>query len=201
MTTSNGAPKVIFWTVPVIALMAIAAAVIINWAETSRAQLPVLGEVPRFSLTERSGRPVTQDNLKGHLTVVDFIFTSCRSICPTMTANMSELYRLYKSSDKVHFLSISVDPDRDSLEVLQRYANDHGVTDDRWLFARGALVDVAYLMEKGFMLSAEDLPGGHPSQLILVDDKGQIRGYFTNEDPSGLNALKMQIRELARALP
>ncbi|MCX6832649.1 MAG: SCO family protein [candidate division Zixibacteria bacterium] len=114
---------------------------------------------------------------------------------------MSELYQLYKFSDKVHFLSISVDPDRDSLEVLRRYANDHGVTDDRWLFARGALVDVAYLMEKGFMLSAEDLPGGHPSQFILVDDKAQIRGYFTNEDPSGLNALKIQIRELARTMP
>ncbi|MCX6832650.1 MAG: hypothetical protein NT028_11080 [candidate division Zixibacteria bacterium] len=51
MTTSDSTPKGIFWTVPVIALLAIAAAVIINWAETSRAQLPVLGEVPRFSLT------------------------------------------------------------------------------------------------------------------------------------------------------
>jgi protein SCO1 len=201
MTTSNSVPKKLFWTVPVIALLAIAAAVIINWAETSRAQLPVLGEVPRFTLTESSGKPVTKDNLKGHLTVVDFIFTTCRGICPVMTGNMSELYQLYRSSDKVHFLSISVDPDRDSLAVLRRYANDFGVTDDRWLFARGALVDVAYLMEKGFMLSAEDLPGGHPSQFILVDDKAQIRGYYTNEDPSGLNALKTQIRELARAMP
>jgi protein SCO1/2 len=163
--------------------------------------MPALGEVPRFSLTERNGKPVTKDDLTGHLTVVDFIFTTCRGICPTMTANMSELYQLYKSSDKVHFLSISVDPDRDSLEVLLRYANDHGVTDNRWLFARGALVDVAYLMEKGFMLSAEDLPGGHPSQFILVDNKAQIRGYYTNEDPSGLDALKTQIRELARAMP
>jgi protein SCO1/2 len=111
MTTSNSAPKKLFWTVPVIALLAIAAAVIINWAETSRAQLPVLGEVPRFSLTERSGKSITQDNLKGHLTVGDFIFTTCRGICPVMTGNMSELY-LYKSSNKVQFLSISVDPDR-----------------------------------------------------------------------------------------
>ena len=201
MTTSNSAPKKLFWTVPVIALLAIAAAVIINWAETSRAELPVLGEVPHFSLTERSGRPVTKDDLKGHLTVVDFIFTTCRGICPVMTGNLSELYQLYKSSDKVHFLSISVDPDRDSLEVLRRYANDNGVTDNRWLFARGALVDVAYLMEKGFMLSAEDLPAGHPSQFILVDDKGQIRGYYSNEDETGMKTLKTQIRELARTMP
>jgi protein SCO1 len=201
MTTSNSTPRVLFWTIPVITLMAIAAAVIINWAETSRAQLPVLSEVPRFAFTERSGKPVTQDDLMGHLTVVDFIFTNCRGICPTMSANMSELYQLYQSSDKVHFLSISVDPDRDSLAVLQRYANSFGVDDNRWLFARGALVDVAHLMEKGFMLSAEELPAGHPSQFILVDDKAQIRGYFTNEDSSGLIALKTQIRELARAMP
>ena len=55
MTTPTGMPKAIFWTVPVIALLAIAAAVIINWAESSRAEVPVLGQVPRFSLTERSG--------------------------------------------------------------------------------------------------------------------------------------------------
>lgn len=201
MTTSNRIPKGIFWTVPIVALLAIAAAVIINWAETSRAELLVLGEVPRFSFTERSGKPVTQDDLKGHLTVVDFIFTTCRGICPVMARNMGELYELYKTSDKVRFLSISVDPDRDSLEVLQRYAIDHGVTDDRWLFARGALVDVAHLMEKGFMLSAEDLPGGHPSQFILVDEKGQIRGYYTNEEETGLPKIKMHIQELARALP
>jgi protein SCO1 len=201
MTNSGSVPKTIFWTIPVFALFAIAAAVIINWAESSRAQVPVLGEVPRFSLTERSGKPVTQDNLKGHLTVVDFIFTNCRSICPTMTGNMSELYQLYNASDKVHFLSISVDPDRDSLEVLQRYANEHGVTDDRWLFARGALVDVAHLMEKGFMLAADELPSGHPSQFILVDEKGQIRGYYSNEDETGLPRIKMHIQELARALP
>ncbi|TFH54301.1 MAG: hypothetical protein E4G91_11345, partial [Candidatus Zixiibacteriota bacterium] len=63
MTTTNSTPKGIFWTVPVIALLAIAAAVIINWAETSRPELPVLGQVPRFSFTERSGKPVTQDDL------------------------------------------------------------------------------------------------------------------------------------------
>jgi protein SCO1 len=201
MTTSSNAPKVLFWTIPVITLLAVAAAVVINWAETSRAQLPVLGEVPRFSFTERSGKPVTLDDLKGHLTVVDFIFTNCRGICPTMSANMSELYQLYKSSDKVHFLSISVDPDRDSLIVLQRYANDFGVTDSRWLFARGALVDVAYLMEKGFMLAADELPAGHPSQFILVDDKAHIRGYYTNEDETGMKTLKTQIRELVRTMP
>ena len=140
---ASNAPKS-FWTIPVIARLGIVAAVIINWAETSRARVPVLGEVPRFSLTERRGKPVTLDDLKGHLTVVDFIFTNCPGICPMMSSNMSELYQLYKSSDKVHFLSISVDPDRDSLVVLQRYANDFGVTDNRcgcsragpWLMSR-----------------------------------------------------------------
>ena len=82
MTTATNMPKAIFWTVPVIALLAIAAAVIINWAEDSRAEVPVLGQVPRFSLTERSGKTITLDDLKGHLTVVDFIFTNCPSICP-----------------------------------------------------------------------------------------------------------------------
>jgi protein SCO1 len=201
MTNPSEIPKSVFWTIPVIALLAVAAAVIINWAENSREQLPVLGQVPQFKLTERSGQTMTADDLRGHLTVVDFIFTSCRSICPVMTANMSELYQLYKNSDKVHFLSISVDPDVDSLPVLQRYANDHGVTDNRWLFARGPLVDVAHLMEKGFMLAADELPAGHPSQFILVDEQGQIRGYYSNEEPSEINVIKRDIRELARQMP
>jgi len=69
VTTPSNMPKAIFWTVPVIALLAVAAAVVINWAESSRAQVPVLGQVPRFTLTERSGKTITLDDLKEHLTV------------------------------------------------------------------------------------------------------------------------------------
>ncbi len=115
MTKQTGIPKWVFWTVPVIAVMAVVAAVVINWAESSMAQLPSLGQVPQFKLTERNGQTITANDLQGHLTVVDFIFTSCRTICPVMTGNMSDLYQTYKGSDKVHFLSISVDPDVDSL--------------------------------------------------------------------------------------
>jgi protein SCO1/2 len=117
-----------------------------------------------------------------------------------MTANMAELYKLYEGSDKVHFLSVSVDPERDSLSVLQQYAKDHGVTDKRWLFARGELKDVANLLEKGFMLAADDLPTGHPSKFILVDNNGEIRGYYSGDDKSSIELLKNNIRDLARKM-
>lgn len=190
-----------FWAVPVIALLAVIAALVINQAESSRANLPILCQVPPFTLTERSGNPLTVGDLKGRIQIVDFIFTNCPGVCPVMTANMAELYRLYASSDKVHFLSISVDPDRDSLAVLRRYATDHGVTDKRWLFARGPLTDIAQLLEKGFLLAADDLPTGHPSRFILVDDNGRIRGYYSGDDQESLSALKTHVRVLARAMP
>ena len=200
MTSQSGIPKFVYWIIPSVAALAIVATVVINWAESSRSKLPVFGALTNLDLVERSGKPLTLADLKGRVHVVDFFFSNCKGACPIMSARMADLYHLYDDSSIVGFLSISVDPDRDSLEVLKRYALEHGVTDNRWLFARGEMDSLRELLEKGFMLAADELPAAHPTKLILVDEKVQIRGYYAYDDSMSIKMLKTHIRILARAI-
>lgn len=176
------------WVLPALAFM-IFIGVSVNYAaDTSRGQLPVLGEVPQFQMTDQNGQPFGRDNMLGHITIVDFFFTSCPGVCPVLNGNMSELYRTLKGSDQVRFLSISVDPAKDSLAALRAYAKEMGVDDNRWVFLRAPLPEVKQLCEQGFMLPAEELPMAHTTRFTLVDTKGRIRAYY-----DGMNAASIKI--------
>jgi protein SCO1/2 len=193
-------PGDLLWGLPIMLALAFIAALVIAWAEKSKSAIPDLGEVPAFQLTERSGQELTRADMMGRLFVVDFFFTNCPSVCPLMTRTLKPLYDLYKNSDKVRFLSISVDPASDSLTALQAFAKEYGITDNRWLFARAPIEDVRKLMREGFMLNADDLPAGHPTYYILVDDKAHIRGFYPFNEEGAIYVLKQHIRELAREM-
>jgi protein SCO1/2 len=118
-----------------------------------------------------------------------------------MAVNMSELYELYRSSDMVQFVSISVDPDRDSLEALIEYGRSLRVDDNRWVFLRAPVEQVIAVCEEQFMLPAEALPMGHTTKFILVDQHGQIRSYHEGLKNESMLALKNNIRQIAREMP
>jgi protein SCO1/2 len=190
-----------------VAILAVAAAVlvlgitatyVILEAKSSQRELEVLGTVSQFQLTERSGLEFGLDEMRGKINVVDFIFTGCQGPCPVMADNMSSLYKAFAGSDKVQFISISVDPTRDRLQVLQEYARKQGVTDNRWVFLRGNINTIQWLSEGVFKLAADDLPALHSTKFILVDDIGQIRGYYSGTDKASVNVLKTHIRELVQ---
>jgi protein SCO1/2 len=177
-------------------------AIFVTWqADRSRSELPVLGELTPFEFVANNGEPFGLADLRGKLNVVDFIFTRCMGPCPIMSATMAQLYRQYESSDEVRFVSISVDPEYDSVAVLQQYALTQGVTDERWIFLRGPIEEVKRMSEEDFMLDAATLPAGHTTKFILVDEQARIRGYYDSFDDASLNVLKSNIRELAKKLP
>ena len=192
--------KTFYVGISVILIFVLLSAVVIRQAEHSRSNLPVIGRVPTFEFTERSGMPFGTANMLGAISIVDFIFTNCPSACPIMADKMVELYQLYAHSDKVKFVSITVDPERDTLETLQNYAKLHGVNDDRWLFLRAPIEDVIELSEKGFFLPAENLPMGHSAKFALVDHKGNIRGYYNALEQAPIELLKTHIKTLAKKM-
>ena len=202
MSTTKAYPKMLFYLVGAMLVLAVIALVVVGWAESSLSQLPVWGEVPQFEFVQASdGQPFGLEQMKGRVSIVDFIFTRCRSVCPTLAVNFSELYTLYAGSDKVRFISITVDPDHDSLEVLRNYAAENGVYDDRWIFLRGPIEEVVDLCENGFMLPAEDLPMGHTSKFIVVDHLGRIRSYHEGMDDASLPVITQNVKQLVRELP
>ena len=156
-------------------------------ADTAELGLPVLGQVPAFSLTERSGEIVEAVDLQGKVWVVDFIFTHCAGPCPIMSSRMARLQKLLQGSSDIRLVSVSVDPERDSPEVLSEYAGRFGADDETWLFLTGEKSSIYRLIKKGFMLAVDegfdvqgDGPGiiTHSVRFVLVDQQGRIRAYY-----------------------
>jgi protein SCO1/2 len=182
-------------------VLAVLALLVVHLANLSRSRLPVYSTVPEFEFIDQDGQRFDNGHLKGKISIVDFIFTRCKGPCPTMAIEMQKLYHLYSGSDKVQLISISVEPGHDSPEVLMQYALDLGVEDRRWKFLHADSVSqVAELCEKGFMLAADDLPGGHTTKFIVVDHRGQIRSYHDSFDEEHIKRLKQNVRTLAREI-
>ncbi len=169
--------------------------------------LPILSAIPEFSLIERSGQPFGLTDLRGKIWVADFIFTNCAGTCPIMTTAMTDIQQmaLAENLDDVKLISITVDPERDSLEVLNRFADGYGALKDRWYFLTGDGAAIQQLAQKGFLLSAAASTGGsaeepiiHSNRFVLVDRQGRIRGYYDGTDEESVKLLLKDLKKLYR---
>ena len=99
----------------------------------------------------------------------------------------------------IQFVSISVDPENDSLEELSKFANRNGITNDnkKWVFLRGELDDVKMLSRDGFKLM-DDFPDNHSSRFVLIDNVGHIRSTHPYEDDNSIHLLQNYIEQLVR---
>jgi len=140
-------------------------------------RLPMLGEVPEFELTERSGQALDLDDLRGHIWVADFIFTHCAGPCPLMTSKMARLQTATAHLPDVRLVSFSVDPERDTPEVMSAYADRYGADPSRWFFLTGPMETITHLAVNGFKVGSIEDPILHSTLFILVDETGAIRAY------------------------
>lgn len=164
---------------------------------------PVLGAVPAFELVDQHRRPVSADDLRGRPWVVDFVFTRCTSICPRMTERMAALERSHRGS-AARFVSVSVDPEHDTPEVLRAYAERVRAGDD-WLFLTGSRAAIQALSIGGFKLALMAADGDapppgeailHSNRFVLVDAESQIRGYYDAFDRAELARLEADLAAL-----
>ena len=163
-------------------------------------ELPELGNVGDFQLTDQGGRPVTAATFRGKVWAAAFFFTRCPTVCPRITRRMLDLQRAAKSGGvNLSLVSFSVDPENDTPEVLTAYAKQYGADLTSWRFLTGDLEVVRKTSEQGFKLALDGkpTPGAdhlglfHGSHLVLVDGRGQIRGYYrTSEDEQMAQLLK-----------
>jgi len=158
--------------------------------------LPVLGQITDFELTAATNRPFHSEQMAGKIWVADFIFTSCAGICPIMSSAMSNLQRSFQSDDRVHFVSISVDPETDTAEVLSKYGERFGANPQRWHFLTGNIDYIHPLATGTFKVGSLDDPLIHSSRFVLIDGAGQIRGYYVGTDTEDVATLADDIAEL-----
>lgn len=160
--------------------------------------------VPQFSLVERSGKITTLADLRGTIWIADFIYTTCQDTCPMQTAEMAQLQEYWKDRAGLKLVSFSVDPEKDTTEVLSRYANRYKADSQRWLFLTGAKEEIGRLVQEGFRLSAVALSSEgkkdsvimHSPRFVLIDKQAQIRGYYDSRDQQALERLKKDVATL-----
>ena len=181
----------LLWGLLAAVMLAIAftAVMVPRWTRSVVGEPPMTyGRAPDFSLTNRDGRIVTNGDLLGTPWVADFIFTRCAISCPRMTQRMIQLENLWPAALDTARVSFSVDPEYDTPEVLQAYADSWGIEDPRWLFLTGARENLKSLVMEGFKLALETNPPPgatspgepilHSTRFVLVDAEGAIRGYY-----------------------
>ena len=186
--------------------------------------LGVYGEVPDFALRERSGRRVTRADLLGKVWIANFIYTRCTETCPLQSARLARLQAEFPGEEALRFVSITVDPERDTPAVLARYAERYAADSVRWLFLTGEKQAIYHLAKEGFRLGVVDpddqaRAGGllvalgpapaeathgskglviHSSRFVLVDRQERIRAYHLPDDQASLERLRQNVRILLR---
>lgn len=162
-------------------------------------------QVPPFTFTDAFGNTVTDRSTEGKIIVADFFFTKCTSICPKMTAQMQQLqFKLDEPAyEDILFLSHTVDPLNDSLEVLRRYARRYQADSTRWKFVTGDPASIYFQGNNGYLLSAmADSTAAeqfvHDERFVLVDKRRHIRGFYDGTDTEEMGRLVTDIKMLMK---
>ncbi|MEO0168366.1 MAG: SCO family protein [candidate division WOR-3 bacterium] len=134
-----------------------------------------------FTLMDEDGKEVKLRDFKGKVLVVGYIYTHCPDICPMITQNMKEIYKLL-GNDAV-FLSITIDPERDQPKVLKEYKEIHEIKATNWKFLTGNPATIDSLLKIVGIDKSKYEEGNtyflsHTDRIHIIDKNGYIRGYF-----------------------
>jgi protein SCO1/2 len=158
-----------------------------------------------FTLLNQYGESITLEKVKGKVFVAEYFFTTCGTICPKMTEQMTRVQDKFRGNNDVKILSFTVNPDYDTVQVLLEYAQKHGAEKDQWHFLTGSKVELYRLARKSFFVlkPAEAMNLGdagsdfiHTNNFVLVDQQLRIRGYYDGTSISEVNELMEDIELL-----
>ena len=160
-----------------------------------------LHRIGSFNLTDQDGNEVTENNFKDKIYITDFFFVTCPTICPKMTKQMDRVYNEFKENDDIYFLSHTVMPESDSVPVLKEYANEIGVSSDKWKFVTGDRKKIYNLARKTYFAAVTEGDGGpndfvHTENFVLVDKEKKLRGFYDGTSKKDVDRLIVDIYAL-----
>ena len=180
-------------------------------AKFQKSDLVEIGPVPEFKLTNQDNKSISDKDYLGKVYVVEFFFSTCPTICPKMNQSMLQLQEEFYGNPNFGIASITIDPAKDTPQVLKEHANLLGVKHYNWHFLTGDKEYIYSLANKGFNLYAGEnnkVAGGfeHSGLFALVDKNGKIRCrkdaqgnpilYYDGLEASGVEAIKEDIKKL-----
>jgi protein SCO1/2 len=167
--------------------------------------LPVLGEAGHragaFSFINQDGNRITEKTVQNKVTVAEYFFTSCPSICPIMNENLKKVFEEFKTDSGFMILSHTVDPERDSVSALKMYAKRFNAVTPGWQFLTGNKDSLYQMASRDYLLSAEDSSNSgfvHTQYVALLDKKRQIRGFYDVTNKENILKLDAGIRQLLK---
>ncbi|CCG52075.1 Probable cytochrome c oxidase biogenesis protein [Flavobacterium indicum GPTSA100-9 = DSM 17447] len=162
-------------------------------------------KIAPFKFINQNGKVITNKDYEGKIYVADFFFTTCQTICPKMTTNMTWLQEQIKYNPKVKLLSHTVFPDEDTVEVLKRYAKERGVIDEKWNLVTGDQREIYKIARQSYLVVKTGKPEElydmvHTENFVLVDQKGRIRGFYDgtllDEKKEGVKNVKQLLEDI-----
>jgi protein SCO1/2 len=176
-------------------------------------QLVTIGAVPKFELTNQDNSKISNDSYKGKVYVLEFFFTKCPTICPKMNESMLIIEKTFFGNPNFGIVSITIDPEYDTPQVLREHAEMLGVKSSNWNFLTGDKAYIFNLANKGFNLYVGEnnkAAGGfeHSGLFALIDKNGNIRCrrddygnpilYYDGLDKKGVRNIQKDINILLK---
>jgi protein SCO1/2 len=161
-------------------------AILLNFAMLAAPaeRLAVIQTAPDFELRDQDDNPVRFADYRGHVVVVGFIFTTCNGTCPATTHRMAKLRqecaRRPELKNQVRFVSISLDPERDTPTQLRGYRRLYEIDGTDWVFLTGAPKEIEPVLAAWGMWAKPATNGqlDHPSRVYLVDTRARVREIY-----------------------
>jgi len=159
-----------------------------------------------FAFTDTESKSVTKADLVGKPWIVCFVFTHCALTCPTVTKSMRELQDQLKDYD-FHLVTLTVDPERDTPDVLKGYGEQYGADFGKWFFLGGDQRDIYRLIHGSFKMPVQEIVGEkrqtgfefiHSNNIMLVDNQGVVRGKFDATKGPDMSTLRREIQKMAK---
>lgn len=154
--------------------------------------------IGQFSFKNQFNEDVSTNDMKGKVFVAEYFFTTCGTICPKMTEQMTRVQAAYRGNDNLKILSFTVNPDYDTVEIMNAYAQKYDAEADQWHFLTGDKNELYSVARKYFFVlkpaEAANLGDAgsdfiHTNNFVLVDQKLRIRGYYDGTNPDEVDVL------------
>jgi cytochrome oxidase Cu insertion factor (SCO1/SenC/PrrC family) len=171
-----------------------------RWELTRGEAMPINAIGPpltEFELTERSGKPFRSADMRGKVWVVTYFFCTCPGSCVWLNKNI-QLLNDVPALEEVTWVSITCDPDNDTLEELRKYADNYQADPERWLFCRAPL---DYIKRVGLGMNLDVYRQGHKDYAVVIDKAGKIRGMYNAGSRNECRKLQERLVELLAETP
>lgn len=159
-------------------------------------ELPKLGLFPAFNLISQDGNTYNEKYFIGKKVIFSFFFTSCKGPCPTLNSNLVRIQKDLTENKDLLFVSVTIDPKRDSPDILREYAKKIGANLENWVFLTGSIDEIVKLSEGDLKLGVDPAEYNHSTKVILVDKESNIRGLFDSDGKKEIKELERTIKSL-----